>query len=411
MTTTPPTGSDRVARALERYRDVLGAISDAAAAQEARRELPYAHVRELAARGFGALRLPEELGGAGLSPSEFSRVLVGLGTADSNYVQLFRSHFIYVEALLTAPASAQRDRWIGEVAKGALLGGAATERGATNSDRFSTSVTTAPDGRRLLNGTKFYSTGSLYADWVATIAEDESSGEVVHVVVRSGAEGVDLLDDWDGFGQRLTASGTSRFTDVEIESDWQLPETIALDSYATSWAQQFHLAALAGIARDAHRRVTGYVRERRRYFSQGRGELPKDDPVVQAVIGETSSAAYLAETLTEQIGAELDGLFDAIITRTVSPELEDHIELQVYRAQYLVVRAVLDATTRLFDVGGASALSGAQGWDRFWRNARTLASHNPIPYRLTALGDYELNGRSPFRAWFSGTDLSKRTAA
>lgn len=50
------------------------------------------------------------------------------------------------------------------------------------------------------------------------------------------------------------------------------------------------------------------------------------------------------------------------------------------------------ATTRLFEVGGASATLRTRGLDRHWRNARVLASHNPLIYRARLLGDRAVNG-------------------
>ena len=50
------------------------------------------------------------------------------------------------------------------------------------------------------------------------------------------------------------------------------------------------------------------------------------------------------------------------------------------------------AATRLFEVGGASATLRTRGLDRHWRNARVLASHNPLIYRARLLGDRAVNG-------------------
>jgi hypothetical protein len=56
---------------------------------------------------------------------------------------------------------------------------------------------------------------------------------------------------------------------------------------------------------------------------------------------------------------------------------------------------VLDETTQLFEVGGASAVGKQHALDRHWRNVRTIASHNPAIHRKRAIGDYALNGRPP----------------
>ncbi|MGW9763159.1 alkylation response protein AidB-like acyl-CoA dehydrogenase [Micrococcus aloeverae] len=43
-------------------------------------------------------------------------------------------------------------------------------------------------------------------------------------------------------------------------------------------------------------------------------------------------------------------------------------------------------------MGGASATLRTRGLDRHWRNARVLASHNPLIYRARLLGDRAVNG-------------------
>jgi len=46
----------------------------------------------------------------------------------------------------------------------------------------------------------------------------------------------------------------------------------------------------------------------------------------------------------------------------------------------------------LFDVGGASATKKVTNFDRHWRNARTLSSHNPTTYKARSIGQYEISG-------------------
>jgi hypothetical protein len=46
----------------------------------------------------------------------------------------------------------------------------------------------------------------------------------------------------------------------------------------------------------------------------------------------------------------------------------------------------------LCDVGGASATKKVTNFDRHWRNARTLSSHNPTTFKARSVGQYEING-------------------
>lgn len=392
------------------FADLLAQIRAKAPARDRERQLPHEDVAELARRGFGALRLPLADGGAGLSVSQLAEVLLDLAAADSNFPQIFRAHFLFVEAILLAPPSPSRDLWIARIAEGAVIGGAHTERNAGNSDHFETRIERDPENGLLLSGEKFYSTGSLYADWVVTVAEDRDD-ELRSIAVPRTAQGLELRDDWHGFGQRLTASGTTVFDRVAISEDDFLPQFGALGAYGTSLAQVFHLIGLAGIARSAHRDVIDYVRERKRYFAHGGGALPKDDAIVQEVVGELSAAVYVSAIAVRDAAAKLDTLFTLLAEGEVDTRTIDETEADIFRAQYAVITAVLAATTRLFDVGGASALYADKNWDRYWRNARTLSSHNPVGFRLKAIGDYELNRKTALRAWYSGVDLASRFAA
>ncbi len=71
------------------------------------------------------------------------------------------------------------------------------------------------DGYRL-NGTKYYSTGSLYADYILVRAAVENEDNAA-LLIPINRDGIELLDDWDGMGQRLTGTGTTHFRNVRVE--------------------------------------------------------------------------------------------------------------------------------------------------------------------------------------------------
>jgi alkylation response protein AidB-like acyl-CoA dehydrogenase len=71
------------------------------------------------------------------------------------------------------------------------------------------------------------------------------------------------------------------------------------------------------------------------------------------------------------------------------------VAIEVAKAQLIAERLALSAAQRLFDTGGASATSRTLNLDRHWRNARTVASHNPLAYKAHASGNYVLNGVWP----------------
>ena len=380
------------------FAPIYADIAAGAVERETDRRLAHDEVRRLRAARFGALRVPVEYGGFGASVRQLFRQLIELAAADSNLPQALRVHFAFVEdQLLTDPGPA-REHWLRAVAQGALVGNAITESGAGAVDRYRTGLTPAGAGW-LLNGIKYYSTGSLYADHILVAAD--RAGERVAVLVDAGAEGVHQRDDWDGFGQRLTASGTTEFTDVAVPADRVLGPGYgaAGPTYSTAYLQLVQLAVLAGIAQRAEQDTREWVAGRRRSYTHSAADLPRHDPLVQQVIGRLSAAAFSARASVLAVADVLDAVL-AVGAREEKDLVE--AELAAAHAQLGVIDTVLAATTQLFEVGGASIVSEGLRLDRHWRNARTVSVHNPAIQKARAIGDHLLNGtRLPF-AWSAG---------
>jgi len=380
------------------FAPIFARIADGAVQREDDRALAYTEAGWLREAKFGALRVPTEFGGYGASVRQLFRLLIDLAAAESNLPQALRVHWSFVEDQLLAEAGDEREQWLRAVADGKLVGNAITEPGIGAIDRYQTALT--PDGARWkLSGTKYYSTGSLYSDYILVAADKD--GERVSVLVDANAEGVTQHDDWDGFGQRLTASGTTEFNAVAVSDDRVLGPGYggAGRTYATSYLQLVQLAVLAGIAQRATDDVAEWVRNRTRTFTHAPADLPREDPLVQQVIGRAAGAAYAARTLVLDIAGQLDVLLDAGGEDTA---LLDRVEFDVARAQSVVIPLVLDAVTQLFEVGGASITSERLRFDRHWRNARTISAHNPLIYKLQSVGDHVLNGSDLPYAWSAG---------
>jgi alkylation response protein AidB-like acyl-CoA dehydrogenase len=395
----------------DRIEAVFGPLVDhiaaGAVARERDRRLPVDEVDLLRRAGFGALRVPVEHGGWGASLEQEFRLLVRLGAADSNLPQLLRGHVAFVETQRAQPDGPLRTEWLERLAAGdVLVGNAQAERGDATAV---TTRLTEVDGRLRLDGRKFYSTGTLYADWiwVGAVRGDEP----VALAVRADAPGVTRLDDWDGFGQRLTGSGTTIFDDVTVDAAQVLPWSDNAERRPLAYTQALYqlvlLAAETGIARAVLRDAVEFVRPRTRTFGVAGVSLPREDPLVQRVVGRLSSIASAVEAVTLSAVRALEAADerasgDASVSGPASgsgPAADDGYQealATVFEAQQVVLPLVLEAATALFEVGGASAVDADRALDRHWRNARTVASHNPAIHRERALGDRRLNG-TPFR--------------
>jgi alkylation response protein AidB-like acyl-CoA dehydrogenase len=383
-----------------RFRPLFQRIAREAVRREQQRELPFEAIQWLREAGFGAIRVPKAYGGDGATIPQLFRLLVELAEADSNIPQILRAHFAFVEGRLTSKDQTARTLWLRRVSAGALVGAAMAER----TDATENTVTLIRrDGHWILNGQKYYCTGTLYADWVAAAAVD--GDEHVSVAVPATAPGVTREDDWDGFGQRLTGSGTTKFDHVRLDDEHiirRIPtKEYRSESYLTAFYQLFHLAALAGIARAVLRDGTAFVQGRTRAFGVHGTSSPRSDPLVQRVVGRLASLSFAATTLVESVATAIEDTYQAALNDTADEALYAATDVKAFQAQQVVINLVLEATTLLFEVGGASATSETRRLDRYWRNARTLASHNPAIYRERAIGDYYLNGTAPREAWFA----------
>lgn len=392
MTTFSPTPTD--ADLTARFRPVLDSIAHGAVDRDRNRELPREQIRLLRDAGFTALRVPVEHGGLGATVRQTFAQLTDLAAADPNLTQALRVHFFTVEGFL-AGGDAEGLRRAGE---GIIYGNAISEKGIGAVDRYQTHLTPTDDGNYQLNGTKYYSTGTLYADVISVAADLD--GRRVTVLVDADAPGVHQFDDWDGFGQRLTGSGTTVFTGVTVDA-----EAVTEGGYGdtghvidTAYLQLFHLSALAGIARRAADDARDRVGNRDRTFSHAPADLPREDPLVQAVLGRVYSAASVAR-------ASALAVADAVAASFDSPgdiALIDAAELASSEAQVVLVPLVLDAVSEAFETGGASVASEKLDLDRHWRNARTLGVHNPVIYKQQAVGRYHLTGEGLAFAWSAG---------
>ena len=157
------------------------------------------------------------------------------------------------------------------------------------------------------------------------------------------------------------------------------------------------LAVLTGIIRAALRDGVTALRSRGRNYPQGLDPVPASDPQLLQVIGSVSAYGFGAESALRQTARELDRLAAAhsVGDSVERARLIRTSQIATDQAQLVIIDAALNATTTVFDALGASGVSTTVLLDRHWRNARTLASHNPRVYKARILGDWVVNGVDP----------------
>nr|WP_295970880.1 acyl-CoA dehydrogenase [uncultured Bacillus sp.] len=352
---------------------------------------PYVAIELIKQAKLGALRLPVELGGAGASIRELFHTLIRLAEADPDATHSLRSHYGQVEEYLRSPDKALRDRWFHRVAKGELIGNAVTELSSNNVGNLVYETILSPDGEAYrLNGTKYFSTGTLFSDWVYVTASTPE-GKPVSVTIPVNREGVVIEDDWDGIGQKLTGSGTTHFNHVYAHKD----EVTFVDRSKTpfnSFIQLILHAVVAGILHNVVTDAATLVHSRKRTFSFAASDIPAKDPQLLQIIGELSSIAFAAESIVLTAAEALDKAVNSAVDGKIDFALSHEASLSAAQAKVVVDQLALKASSLLFEVGGASATRQSAHLDRHWRNIRTIASHNPTAYKARAIGNYVVNG-------------------
>jgi SfnB family sulfur acquisition oxidoreductase len=372
--------------------ELSAALAADAAQRDARRELPAQALDDLSASGLLAITVPAAYGGAELSAETVAEVFRLLAAGDPNVAQIPHSHFVYVNALREQATDAQRAFFFGEVLTGKRFGNAQSEVGTKHVRDFRTTLTEQGQGRWLLNGRKGYSTGALFADWIPVLAHLGPDGPLHVAWVERTAPGVTVIDDWDGMGQRTTASGSVVLEKVEVDDARITPYQVTFDRPQTygAFAQLMHAGIDAGIARAAITEAAAFVTTKSRPYPDAGVDRAADDPLVQHAFGEMELQTRAAEALLAEAGRAIDRANADLTARSAADA-----SLAVAAARAATTEAAVEVSSRLFEVSGTRSALNSLNLDRHWRNARTHTLHDPAAWKVQHLGRYAIEGTLP----------------
>lgn len=377
------------------WKPLFDHIGLGAAERELHRILPFDAIALLRKARFGALRLAKADGGAGATFREVYKLALELAAVDANVAHIFRNHFTVAEQFTRVPASARARAWQKAVREGALFGLAATESGSGPAGGVVPDTLLTPDGDGFrLNGVKYYSTGTLFADAMLVRAGTED-GRIASVIIPTSREGLEAVDDWDGAGQRLTGSGTTRFHNVRVEADeavFDTPDRGYGLAYSNTQAQLFLTTVVAGIVKGVLADAVALVTRRKRSFYYAPTPKPADDPFLHETIGKIAANAFAAEATVLAAADALGRAGDARDRGEPAEDLAAEAARAAAQAKLVVDDLALRSASLLFEVGGASATERSANLDRHWRNARTIAAHNPASYKANAIGALLVKG-------------------
>ncbi len=362
------------------------------AERDRQRQVPVEVVDVFSNSGLWGITVPKEFGGAEVSYATLAEVITIISAADASLGQIPQNHYCLLEDIRLQGSDEQKAYFFALALQGNRFANAISETGGKTVQDIQTRF--VREGEQVvINGRKGYCTGSLYAHWLGVLALDNEDKAHLAFVPRN-TEGLIVVDDWSSIGQRNTASGTVLAQDLRVPAFnlFKTYRSYENPTLAGPFAQITTAAIDAGIARAALRDTLSFVREQARPWIDSGLDKASDDPLTIIQIGSLSIRLDASEALLERAGKVMDGVRPA-------PD-EDGVaraSVAVAKAKVLTTEIALEASTRLFELGGTRSSLERHNHDRHWRNARVHTLHDPVRWKYHVVGNWLLNGVKPPR--------------
>ncbi len=378
---------ERRALALRRELPPSGADADA-------RNIDNAEgMRRIWEAGFFSYYLPSAHGGiADASPARFTEaffdllvnVVAGDSAAGMNFV---------VQSLVTLEifdpenglAASTKD------AIAARIKDSGVRLVASNAETGSKRPVTARrvPGGLIVNGVKTFNSNSG-GGGIANVAVAQVDGESGrwHALIPLDQPSVVCRHDWDAMGQRGTHSQTIDYDDVFVPDGYSY-RSPGLAGAFLPFVFLTHAAILLGIGYGAFDAALDFTRK------LDRPTLPEfssasADPLLRRRIGEFAVDLEGARAYLLRCASRVSSMNEA------HAELDPaELAVESMAVKVACARAALTVTQGIFDLTGARGIANQYRFDRFWRNARAISTHDSLDAKEVWVGDWYLGGKKP----------------
>lgn len=344
---------------------------------------------------YGGLWDGTEHGGWGAVIRAVREVSAGDGPTGQNWLTT-----VLVSRELFGPGSGLPEATRTELARRILDEGLRLVSSSAESGVTGRTTVRPAEGGVVLSGTKSFNSNSGGRGMALVRCLLEGDRTTHQVLVDLEHPRVRLHDDWDNMGQRGTRSQTVTYQDVFVPDGLHQPAGQFSPGFLGA-AMLLHAALMQGIGEGA---LDALVRHTR---TMERGSLPQfatpaDDPLILRRIGALSSGLAASRALLHSAADQLEASGGAEESHDTGDTGDarsagelDAVIIECFRAKVASVEASLAAAAGIHEITGARSTSNAYRYDRYWRNARTFASHDPIDAKNVCIGGYELGNRLP----------------
>ncbi|MBY3075352.1 monooxygenase [Rhizobium laguerreae] len=345
--------------AISTARDLAAAFRHQASERDINRILPFAELDALSVSGLTAITVPPDHEGLDVSNALLAEIVAIIAEGDASIGEALESHFSALETLRIQASEDLKASLFARVLLGDSFAGAAFTDG--------TELTAEGPGYRL-SGRTWQAPGILFADWIAAAATAPPSRPVTLYLAR-GEEGVQVVDDWDGFGQRTNGSATAIVGMLHVNADAIAPAPSSGHSTGISLGLLLKAGVSLGIARAAWSDLMTAIGDRSTTV------LPR--------IGERAIRIEATAATLERAGRKLD---IAQVNPVEAAMADAHFSASA--AAILAGETALDTANALFELAGETSAGIGLNLDRHWRNARIHALSLARDKLLHTAGEY-----------------------
>ena len=259
--------------------------------------------------GLLNLHIPEEYGGPGLGCMEEVIVNEELAWGDPGFATAAYATALACAPIITGGTEAQKQKWLGKVAKdGALASYAVTEPGA-GSDVAACKTTANKDGDNyILNGEKMWITGAGFSDFFFVLAKTNPEAGYKGMsgfIVEKDAEGFSLGKKETNMGQRCSDTRSIVFDNVRVPADQLIGETESggwMNAMKAFDLSRPNIAAHAtGLARASYEHALQYSNERSTF-----GKPLHKHQSIQFMLADMKTKIEASRMLTWKSASESD---------------------------------------------------------------------------------------------------------
>jgi alkylation response protein AidB-like acyl-CoA dehydrogenase len=234
---------------------------------------PHELVPKLAELGIWGLRVPEELGGAGLAMMDQALVMEEIARADGSIALTVASHnSLCTGHIMLAGNDEQKRKYVPALAAGKVLGAWGLTEPGSGSDAGAARTTARKSGKGwVLNGQKTFitqgSVGGTFVVLASTSPEKKQKG-LTAFVLEKGQKGFRTGKHIEKMGVRASDTAELIFEDCEVPDEQRLGAVDRgfLDTLAILDKGRIGIAAMSvGLGRGALEESVRYAKDRKQF--------------------------------------------------------------------------------------------------------------------------------------------------